>query len=135
MSAATPKRKPSILGAAPIVAFVPTKNFATAQPFYETTLGLKLLSQDDFALLFEVPGARVRVAKVDAFTPDPFTILAWRVADVKATVAALAERGVQFERYPGMPQDALGVWTAPSGARVAWFKDPDGNVLSVVQQG
>lgn len=124
----------TILGAAQVVAFVPTKNFKPARAFYENTLGLPLLGADDFALLFELNGTRIRVAKVDHFEPAPFTILGWRVTDVKQTVSSLAKRGAVFERFPGMEQDESGVWTAPSGAHVAWFKDPDGNVLSVVQQ-
>ena len=124
----------TVLSDAKVVAFVPTKDFKPARDFYENTLGLPLLGADDFALLFEVGGTRIRIAKVEDFTPAPFTILGWRVADVTQTVTSLAKRGVAFERYPGMKQDRLGIWSAPSGARVAWFKDPDGNVLSVVQQ-
>ena len=116
------------------MAFVPTTDFGPAKKFYGTTLGLPLIASDEFALLFEAGGTRIRVAKVPEFTPASFTILGWRVADVAATVAALRKRRVTFERYPGMGQDKAGVWTAPSGARVAWFKDPDGNVLSISQQ-
>jgi catechol 2,3-dioxygenase-like lactoylglutathione lyase family enzyme len=119
---------------AAVVAFVPTQDFAQARAFYEGTLDLPLLAADEFALLFEANGTRIRVAKVGSFAPAPFTILGWRVADIHQTVAALGQRGVTFERFPGMAQDKSGVWTAPSGARVAWFKDPDGNVLSVSHQ-
>jgi catechol 2,3-dioxygenase-like lactoylglutathione lyase family enzyme len=122
------------LGSAQVIAFAPTVDFARAQPFYENTLGLPLLAKDEFALLFEAGGTRIRVALVGSFTPATFTILGWRVPDIASTVAALAVRGVKFERYPGMKQDATGVWPAPSGAKVAWFKDPDGNILSVSQQ-
>ena len=122
------------LRAAQVVAFVPTKNFKTAQKFYESTLGLALITKDEFALLFEAGGTRIRVVKVEKFKPAPFTILGWRVTDVKQTVATLAKRGIKFERFPGMNQDEFGIWTAPSGARVAWFKDPDDNVLSIFQQ-
>ena len=124
----------SPLSGAQVVAFAPTKDFKPARDFYENTLGLRLLVADDFALLFEVGGTRIRVAKVESFEPAPFTILGWRVSDVKRTVTSLAKRGVVFERYPGMKQDKAGIWSSPSGARVAWFKDPDGNVLSVFQQ-
>ncbi len=119
---------------AQVVAFVPTIDFKLSRDFYENTLGLPLLGSDDFALLFEAGGTRIRVAKVENFFPAPFTILGWRVPNVKETVSLLAKRGVVFERFPGMTQDEFGVWIAPSGAQVAWFKDPDGNVLSVVQQ-
>ena len=122
------------LRSAQVVAFAPTKDFKPAQEFYEDTLGLTLLGKDDFALLFEVGGTRIRIAKVGSFKPAPYTILGWRVKDVLQTVASLARRGVVFERFPGMQQDEAGIWAAPSGARVAWFKDPDGNVLSIFQQ-
>jgi catechol 2,3-dioxygenase-like lactoylglutathione lyase family enzyme len=122
------------LSAAQVVAFAPTKNLQVAQTFYEETLGLPLIAKDGFGLMFEVDGARIRVAKVETFEPASFTILGWRVPDVLQTVSSLAEHGVVFERYHGMKQDDFGIWSAPSGARVAWFKDPDGNVLSVSQQ-
>jgi catechol 2,3-dioxygenase-like lactoylglutathione lyase family enzyme len=122
------------LRSAQVIAFVPTVDFGPAQAFYEATLGLSLLAKDDVALLFESGGARIRVALVGTFTPAAFTILGWRVPDLVPAVAALAGRGVKFERYPGMKQDATGVWQAPSGAKVAWFKDPDGNVLSLSEQ-
>jgi hypothetical protein len=124
----------TILSAAQVVAFVPTKDFKLSRAFYETTLGLPFLGGDDFALLFEAGGTRIRIAKVETFQPAPFTILGWRVPDAKQAVTALAKRGVVFERFPGMKQDDSGIWSAPSGARVAWFKDSEGNVLSVVQQ-
>ena len=89
------------------------------------------MANDGFALVFEGDGTMIRVVKVDAFSPQPFTILGWKVNDIQEKVAALTKRGVAFERYPGMEQDKLGIWDAPGGARVAWFKDPDGNLLSV----
>lgn len=92
-------------------------------------LGLELLGRDEFACQFE----DVRVALVDEPACAPYTVLGWRVSDVNATVLALAERGVSFERYESMDQDELGIWTAPSGARIAWFKDPDENTLSLAQ--
>ena len=122
------------LRAAQVVAFVPTKNFKPARRFYETTLGLSLIAKDKFALMFVVGDTRIRIAKVAEFEPAPFTILGWRVPDAKAVVNALTKRGVVFERFHGMQQDESGIWIAPSGARVAWFKDPDGNMLSVSQQ-
>jgi catechol 2,3-dioxygenase-like lactoylglutathione lyase family enzyme len=124
----------AMLGDASVIAFVPTKDFPTARRFYETTLGLRLLAQDEFALLFEAAGTRIRVAKTPEFKPAPYTVLGWRIADAAQTVAELERRGVKFERFPGMKQDTAGIWDAPSGARVAWFKDPDGNLLSVSQQ-
>jgi catechol 2,3-dioxygenase-like lactoylglutathione lyase family enzyme len=125
-----------MLGSMDIVTFVPTRSPGTARAFYEKTLGLRFVSDDQFALVFDANGVTVRVVDVSAvpgFKPAPFTILGWSVIDIVKTVKALQNRGVKFERYPGMQQDQLGVWNSPSGARVAWFKDPDGNVLSVTE--
>lgn len=119
-----------------IVAFVPTTDPARSREFFETTLGLRLVSEDPFALVFDGHGTPVRVANVSSvkgFRPAPFTVLGWAVGDIKETVAELSGRGVRFERFPGMDQDADGIWTAPGRARIAWFKDPDGNVLSITQ--
>jgi catechol 2,3-dioxygenase-like lactoylglutathione lyase family enzyme len=114
-----------------ITAFLATTQPARAAAFYTETLGLRLLSEDGFALVFEVDGVELRIQKVEHLAPHAFTSLGWRVADVDATVKALAERGVRFERYPGLEQDPAAIWRAPSGARIAWFHDPDGNLLSV----
>ena len=117
----------------PLVAFVATKDAAKARSFYEQTLGLRLVSDEPWALVFDAHGTRLRIQKVDEFEPLPFTTLGWQVLDIDRAVATLAKMGVRPERYPGMDQDATGVWASPSGARVAWFKDPDGNTLSLTQ--
>ncbi len=122
-----------MLGASSIIGFVPTKDFERVRGFYEKTLGLRFVSNDGFALVFASAGNMIRVVKVKDFQPQPFTILGWQVGDIQEKVAALTKRGVVFERYPGMEQGKLGIWNAPGGARVAWFKDPDGNLLSVSQ--
>ncbi len=96
-------------------------------------LGLKFVSLDSFALVLNGNGTMVRVAKVGEFQPANFTILGFDVADIRQEVAALRTKGVACERYPGMQQDETGIWHSPSGARVAWFKDPDGNVLSLTE--
>jgi catechol 2,3-dioxygenase-like lactoylglutathione lyase family enzyme len=124
-----------MLESARLVAFVPTSNFDKARSFYEGVLGLKFLSQDPFALVMETNGTTVRLAKVGNLTPAQFTILGWEVEDIENTVRSLAAKGVSFERFPGMQQDELGIWTAPGGDRVAWFKDPDENILSLSQSG
>jgi len=121
-----------MLGSIDIVAFVPTKDAAKARAFYEGVLGLRFVKDDGFALVLDANGIKVRVAKAQ-FTPAPFTILGWKVADIGKMVAGLQEKGVRFERFGFFEQDELGIWTAPSGDKVAWFKDPDGNVLSVSQ--
>jgi catechol 2,3-dioxygenase-like lactoylglutathione lyase family enzyme len=116
-----------------LIAFVPTTDAARAKAFYADTLGLELQSENEFALVFRVNGTMLRVTLVDEFTPQPFTVLGWDVPDIAAAMRELGERGVAFERFDGMDQDAQGVWRAPGGAYVAWFKDPDGNTLSVAQ--
>jgi catechol 2,3-dioxygenase-like lactoylglutathione lyase family enzyme len=121
-----------MLGSIDIVAFVPTKDFEKARAFYEGVLGLRFVKNDGFAMVLDANGIKVRVAKAQ-FTPAPFTILGWQVPDIEKMVKDLQGKGVQFERFGFFEQDALGVWTAPSGDKVAWFKDPDGNVLSVSQ--
>ena len=116
-----------------LIAFVPTTDAARAQAFYADTLGLELQSENAFALVFRVNETMLRVTLVAEFTPQPFTVLGWDVPDIAAAMRKLGERGVIFERFDGMDQDAQGVWRAPGGAYVAWFKDPDGNTLSVAQ--
>ena len=114
-----------------IVAFVPTLDPTKARTFYEAVLGLQLVSQDGFAMVFEANGTMLRVTTVQKFQPQPFTILGWAVADLDESVTRLTERGVKFENYGFPGQDEQGIWKAPNGARIAWFKDPDGNVLSL----
>jgi catechol 2,3-dioxygenase-like lactoylglutathione lyase family enzyme len=125
-----------MLGSADLIAFVPTRNPARAREFYEKTLGLEFISEDPFALVFHTDGTTLRIANVSNvkdFQPAPFTILGWRVTKASDTIGDLQKKGVQFERFPGMDQDALGIWQSPSGAKVAWFKDPDGNILSITE--
>jgi len=122
-----------MLGKQTLVAFVATTDAARARAFYEKTLGLALVSDDPYALVFDANGTTIRLQKVEAFAPQPFTALGWTVDDINAVVAALQQKDVICERFPGMAQDAHGVWASPSGARVAWFKDPDGNVLSLTE--
>jgi catechol 2,3-dioxygenase-like lactoylglutathione lyase family enzyme len=122
-----------MLGDAAPVAFVSTTDFVRARDFYRDVLGLALVAEERFALVFDLAGTMLRVTRVDRLVPQPFTVLGWRVDDVESAVRALAERGVVFGRHAGMDQDALGIWTSPSGARIAWFEDPDGNLLSVGQ--
>ncbi len=115
------------------VAFIPTKDKATARAFYEQTLGLTFVKDDGFALVFSVGphDLMLRIAHAPDFTPLPFTIFGWQVTDIHATVAELSAKGIEFLRFSFFQQAPDGVWTAPDGAQVAWFKDPDGNTLSV----
>jgi catechol 2,3-dioxygenase-like lactoylglutathione lyase family enzyme len=116
-----------------IVAFVPTRDPEKARAFYEGVLGLRFVKDDGFAMVLDANGIMVRVAKAPEFKPAPFTILGWQVSDIEKLVAALHKKGVHFETFGFLQQDKLGIWTAPGGDKVAWFKDPDGNVLSVSQ--
>jgi catechol 2,3-dioxygenase-like lactoylglutathione lyase family enzyme len=116
-----------------LIAFIPTKDAARARAFYEDTLGLRFISDDSFALVMEANGTMLRIVRVGDFAPQPFTILGWEVTDIEATVTAMTGKGVQFSRYGFLEQSANGVWTAPGGAKVAWFLDPDGNTLSLSQ--
>jgi catechol 2,3-dioxygenase-like lactoylglutathione lyase family enzyme len=114
-----------------VVAFAPTTDAARAVAFYRDTLGLALISQDGFAAVFDAHGTILRVTSVPKpLTPQPFTVLGWKVPDIPAAVEGLAAAGVKFERYMDA-QDELNIWTAPGGTKVAWFKDPDGNILSL----
>lgn len=117
------------------VILVPTVKKQQALEFYKDTLGLKFISDDEFALVFDTGGIMLRLTPVRDFTPHPFSILGWQVNDVSSAVMELGQRGVSVEIYdfPWMEQDEQGVWTAPDGTKVAWFKDPDGNLLSVSQ--
>jgi catechol 2,3-dioxygenase-like lactoylglutathione lyase family enzyme len=122
-----------MLASVPIVSFVATAEPAKARAFYEGVLGLRFVKEDGHALVFEAAGRTLRITKVKEVHPQPFTVLGWEVSNVHDTVAELTKRGVQFERYGFFEQDALGIWAAPSGDKIAWFKDRDGNTLSVSQ--
>jgi catechol 2,3-dioxygenase-like lactoylglutathione lyase family enzyme len=122
----------AILEAAEPAIVICTRDRARATAFYRDTLGITLANEDKFAAVFNIGGVTLRVSIVADFTPHEHTILGFIVPDVGATVKALREKGVTFNSYQHISQDELGIWTAPGGAvQVAWFKDPDGNVLSV----
>lgn len=117
------------------VILIPTVKKDEAKHFYENTLGLTFESDDGFALAFDTGGIMFRVTPVREFTPHEFSVLGWEVDDISASATELTARGVQFEIYdfPWMTQDEQGIWAAPDGTKVAWFKDPDGNLLSISQ--
>jgi catechol 2,3-dioxygenase-like lactoylglutathione lyase family enzyme len=122
-----------MLGSTNIIAFVPTNDADKARGFYEGILGLRFVKDDGFALVLDANGIMIRVAKVKDFAPAQFTILGWQVSGIENVVRGLQKMGVRFEIFGFFKQDELGIWTAPTGDKVAWFKDPDGNVLSVSQ--
>jgi catechol 2,3-dioxygenase-like lactoylglutathione lyase family enzyme len=122
-----------VLADAELVAFLPTTDLDRAAHWFGETLGMSLIETSPFACVFDAHGTTLRVTKVDSLVPAPYTVLGWVVTDLHAAVLGLDERGVLFERFPGMDQDDLGIWTTPGGDLVAWFKDPDRNVLSLTQ--
>lgn len=122
-----------MLGSQRIVAFIATQDRHRAKAFYQDTLGLLLLSEDDFAVVFDAHGTMLRLTPVEKAVIAPYTVLGWQVDDVVASAQVLQQNGVKFEDFKGLPQDEFGVWSAPGGAKVAWFKDPDGNLLSISQ--
>jgi catechol 2,3-dioxygenase-like lactoylglutathione lyase family enzyme len=123
-----------MLASSRLIAFVSTLDPARSSEFYASTLGLPLVSDElPLALVFDAYGTMLRVTIVQEHTPAPYTVLGWSVDDIQTTAAELHGKGVTFECYSWMQQDNLGIWTSPGGARVAWFKDPDGNLLSLTQ--
>ena len=122
-----------MLAASKVIGFVPTRDAQKARAFYEGNLGFQFISDDPFALVVRAGETMIRIAKTQDFVPAPYTVLGWEVRDIKAVVRWLQKRGVAFEKYPFVQDQELGIWTAPGGNKVAWFKDSDGNVLSVSQ--
>ena len=124
-----------MLAGTPMVFFLATTDAVLSAEFYQGRLGLQCTDEDDFAIVFDSGFAHLRIQKVKSFTPQPFTALGWSVVSTKKIVGELGPAGVVFERFAGLEQNAMGVWTSPSGAKIAWFKDPDGNLLSLTQSG
>ncbi len=123
-----------MLAQATITAFLPTTDQEVSKQFYMNILGLKLVSQDAYAIELEGGGVALRITTVDQFTPQPFTVLGFRVVDIDYQVKTLLQKGLDFETYSSLSQDDLGIWTSPSGAKIAWFKDPDGNLISLTEK-
>jgi catechol 2,3-dioxygenase-like lactoylglutathione lyase family enzyme len=122
-----------MLASGKMVGFVPSTDYDRTRAFYEGKLGFDFVSVDQYALVMSAGGQRIRIAKVPNFTPLQGTVLGWEVKDIQAVATWLRDRGVTFEKYPFAQDRELGIWTAPSGDKVAWFKDPDGNILSIAQ--
>jgi len=121
-----------MLESAKLMGFIRTTDYKNARAFFEGVLGLEFVSEDEFAVVFRSGGNKIRAVKSGSFTPEQFTILGWQVSGIERVAADLQKRGVSFEKYPWVNDPTgVGIWTAPGGDRVAWFKDPDGNVLSI----
>jgi catechol 2,3-dioxygenase-like lactoylglutathione lyase family enzyme len=124
-----------MLGTSPVIAFLATSHPDRARNFYAETIGLRLVADEPFAIVFDAHGTMLRIQKADSVMVAPYTALGWHVPDIRAAVAGLQKRGVTMERYGFLEQDADGIWQAPGGAKIAWFKDPDGHTLSLTEFG
>ena len=122
-----------MLKSSDVVAFAPATDLARAREFYELTLGLPVIEHNHFACVLDANGTMLRVTAVPDVSRPGYTVLGWKVTDIAAAVRELTARGVVFLRYDALSQDDAGVWTTPGGDKVAWFTDPDGNVLSLTQ--
>ena len=116
-----------------IIAFIATAQPEQAKVFYSEVLGLRLIEDTPFALVFDANGTMLRIQKVEKHTKAAYTALGWHVGDIQEAVKMLLKRGILFDRYPGLPQDEQGIWTTAEGNKIAWFTDPDGNTLSLTE--
>ena len=122
-----------MLASSKIIGFVPTKDSVKARGFYEGILQFQFVSDDMFALVMKAGETMLRIGKAQDFTPAPYTVLGWEVSNIEEVAKWLQKRGVTLEKFPFVQDKELGIWTTPNGDKVAWFRDPDGNVLSVSQ--
>jgi catechol 2,3-dioxygenase-like lactoylglutathione lyase family enzyme len=122
-----------MLGTSDVIAFVGTADLMRSREFYERTLGLRVVDESPYACVFDANGTMLRLTPAGEVVVAPYTILGWRVTDIRSVVRGLTQHGIRFRRYDGMEQDEAGIWTTPGGDRVAWFNDPDGHTLSVTQ--
>ena len=122
-----------MLATSDVIAFASTRDLARARSFYKDTLGLPIVDENEYACVFDAHGTMLRITAVAEVAHPGYTVLGWRVIDISDTIARLESLGVTFVRYDGMGQDAQGVWTTPNGDRIAWFTDPDENVLSLTE--
>jgi predicted enzyme related to lactoylglutathione lyase len=127
-------QKPNyMLGDKTIIAFVATTDKSKAIPFYENILGLKVTSIEPYAIVFDANGIQLRMSMTKELKPVQYAVLSWIVPDIKKTITELSRKGVKFEKYDWFKQDEFGIWTAPDETKVAWFKDPDGNILGLTE--
>jgi catechol 2,3-dioxygenase-like lactoylglutathione lyase family enzyme len=122
-----------MLQSSSLIAFAGATDLARARAFYEHTLGLRVVEQNDLACVFDANGTMLRITAVSEISIPGYTVLGWQVANMEEAVHALTLKGVEFTQYDGMDQDLTGIWTSPGGDRVAWFTDPDGNIVSLTE--
>ncbi len=122
-----------MLESSDVVAFAAATDLRRARLFYEQTLGLPVVEHTDFACVLNANGTMLRITAVPEVSRAGYTVLGWRVTDIVAAVRGLIAKGVVFLRYDSLDQDEDGIWTTPGGEKVAWFTDPDGNILSLTQ--
>jgi len=122
-----------MLGSARLQTLVWTSDTARAKPFYSDVLGLRFARESLGALVYEVGGGELRVSPVPSTKPSEHTVVGFAVDDLSEVVDGLEQHAIAPERFPGFDHDERGMWTAPDGTRVVWFRDPDGNLLSAVQ--
>jgi catechol 2,3-dioxygenase-like lactoylglutathione lyase family enzyme len=122
-----------MLQSSSLIAFAGATDLARARAFYEHTLGLRVVEQNDLACVFDANGTMLRITAVSEISIPGYTVLGWQVANMEEAVHALTLKGVEFTQYDGMDQDLTGIWTSPGGDRVAWFADPDGNIVSLTE--
>jgi catechol 2,3-dioxygenase-like lactoylglutathione lyase family enzyme len=115
------------------MAFIPVVDLQVARSFYADGLGLRVAEEDTYAVVLDAGGTMLRLTKVDALRPQPFTIAGWEVSDIEASIETLEARGIALLRHEGIDQDERGIWSTPGGDQVAWFADPDGNTLSLTR--
>lgn len=115
------------------ILFTASIHHEAARAFYSDVMGFTLTADSPFALEFDAAGTMLRVQKVETLDPHSFTTLGWQVDDIAAERDRLFERGARFEHFEFIEQDERAIWTTPDGAKVCWFKDPDGNTLSLTQ--
>jgi catechol 2,3-dioxygenase-like lactoylglutathione lyase family enzyme len=126
-------KSPFKLASCDVMTFVATAKPAEARKFYQKVLGLRFIADEPYALVFDLNGIMLRIQKLQELAPARHTTMGWKVRDIRAAVIGLRKHSVEFQRFPRMQQDELGIWTSPSGAKVAWFQDPDGNTLSLTE--
>lgn len=115
------------------ISFIATDKPEAAKIFYTEVVGLELKEATPFALVFQDGPHVLRVQIVDALEPVGYTVHGWQVTSIMDEIGLLVSRGAYFQRFEQLDQDASAIWTTPRGDKIAWFKDPSGNTLSLTE--